>query len=92
MAFSSSGAMGAVNAYEGPSYRLARDLRAIQKKRGWLSYEAIIERGWSEADIQKHISTAIQILRGMCLSHWPTCPSTIVIDANLTLLLTETRQ
>ncbi len=92
MAFSGGGAFGVIETHDVSPYRLALDLRAIQRKRGYLSYDAIISEGWSSEDVAEHLESAIRILRNLCRSHWPTCPSTIVVDAKLSLLLTEHRQ
>lgn len=92
MAFSGSGAFGVIETHPASPYRLAIDLRTIQRKRGYLSYDAIIAEGWSSDEVAEHLEPAIRILRNLCWSHWPTCPSTIVVDAKLSLLLTEHRQ
>lgn len=47
MAFSGNGAFGFIETHQASPYRLALDLRAIQRKRGYLSYDAIISEGWS---------------------------------------------
>ncbi len=91
MAFSSSGAMGVIDAKESQSMRLARDLRIIQRKHGYLFYDAVIKRGWRHEDVAMLLSEALDHLRSMCWSHWPTCPHTIVVDDKLMLVMAEDR-
>ena len=91
MGFSGEGAIGAIENYDGAAMRLARDLRVIQNKRGYLSYEQVLARGWTADELADNLSTALKLLRNMCRSHWPTCPPTIVVDAELSLLLATNR-